>query len=98
MTTGELTTDDIEVLVEALAAWEVKDMAGEIMVSLLGAVFTRNNPADKALHDSMMADEKAKYEQERRVRKDRSTLLQAKLIGLKTALTVGDAERLTRPQ
>lgn len=81
-----LTTDDIEVLLDALKAWESKDLASDFMVSILGSMLAKT-PDEKAEaerdNERHMAESRLKSDQ----RKETSVILQAKLIQMRQKLT-----------
>lgn len=79
---NELTVKDIDILMEALAAWETKDLLG---VSL-GGIFTKLTKAPNA--EKIIEDNMQKYEMKVKKNKEISILLQAKLIKLKDTIQI----------
>lgn len=95
----DFTTDDMNVLLEAMEAWESKDMAVEIMGEMLAGVMTdRRDPIAKAQLEAERAERQKKSSEARQHRKERSVLLRAKLIQMRDAMSVADmvAETLGR--
>lgn len=80
----ELADDDLDTLIEALEAWEHKDAAGDIMTTLIGSMLTRKHGDEMG---AMVAAERAKEaesaETKKRLRKERSVILRAKLLMLR---------------
>lgn len=85
----ELTVQDLEVLVEAMTAWEEKDFAGEMLGDLFGAIMS-----DKLTEEGKKKLEEEKKEKnilrekQKKVRKEQSIMIKAKLLSLKTKLEV----------
>jgi hypothetical protein len=84
----ELTSEDLTLLIEALEAWEARDLAGEMIGSLMVRILGGRTKEERASLDKMMADEKASKEGQKQRDKERSTMLQAKLIRLKDRIAV----------
>jgi hypothetical protein len=85
MTTNTLTIADITTLVEALEAWETKDLAGEIMSVTLTAMLIPPGPEReqaKRDHERQREDELVK----RKWRKEQSVILQGKLLHLRDSI------------
>ena len=81
-----LTVQDIEVLLGALKAWESKDLAGEMMVTLLGGIGAKT-PEDRAMAKAQNEHRWAEYAEKTNQRKETSVILQAKLIQMRQKLT-----------
>lgn len=81
-----LTIEELELLGEALEAWEKKDEAGNIVTEALMA-----GPLINSTFGRQLEKEKAKWELATKARKDRSVLLRAKLIEIRR-----DLERTAR--
>lgn len=81
---ADLTAEDINVLIEALEAWKDKDAAGELMRDLLPAVLARSKEERESLKPPF--SEKQERQAAKAVRKDRATLLQAKLIEMRMSI------------
>lgn len=79
----ELGDDDLDVLMEALEAWESKDLFGNAMGDMLEDLLTRKvGPMEpEAVMQRRM--QKERQEHDKRSRKERSVLLRAKLITLR---------------
>jgi hypothetical protein len=76
----ELADDDLEVLLEALEAWEHKDVAGDLAGAWIDAMLTKSaGPPPADIAERRRRDE-AKRAQQQHWRKERSVLLRAKLI------------------
>lgn len=86
----ELTRQDLDVLIEAVEAWESKDLAGDMMESMLTSMMCKSEQ-DVEKHKSEFEKRQEKRESARRVRKERSVVLRAKLIGLRDSM---DADRV----
>lgn len=85
----ELGDDDLDVLMDALEAWESKDLSGEIMGSVLDSMLTRREPMPPEVMMQRQLDKDQK-ERDKRTRKERSVMLRAKL------LTIRDRRRAER--
>lgn len=96
MTHSEISDDDITVLVEALEAWEQKDFAGQIMSDIFGMMLGKDDPASKARMAEMQAQEKLKRDRATSARKERSIMLKAKLLTLRTQRGVEEIDREVR--
>jgi hypothetical protein len=79
----ELTDDDLDVLVEALEAWESKDVAGEMLGDVVESMLTRGDPVAVAKIRDQRQRDKYDRERARTARKERSVLLRAKLLTLR---------------
>lgn len=88
--TGEksLTADDLNVLIEAVEAWESKDFASEMMGDMVEAMLIGKDPESRAEYEAKSKQRKDDYKRNQRQRKDRSILLRAKLIQLRDAMDV----------
>lgn len=78
----ELTLDELKVLQESLDAWVSAGDSGEILAGLMGAMLV---PKDSPNYDEFVAEEKARKVRlldEKRSKKERAILIQAKLIQL----------------
>ena len=77
----ELSVQDLSILIEAVEAWENKDMAGDLMGDLLTGMMTDlRDPAKKAAYEADLKARTEKKKDERALRKEQSILLRAKLI------------------
>lgn len=74
--TTDFTMDDLYLLMEALEAWEQKDVAGQMMADLIGVI----SGDDKESEENRREERWAKYASDNRVRKERSILLRAKIV------------------
>jgi hypothetical protein len=86
----ELTDDDLATLLDALEAWETKGAAGEMFGDLLEAVIADKDARTGENIRSARAREKDKAAREKRLRKEQSVILRAKL------LTLRDRRRIER--
>lgn len=86
----DISDDDIDVLLEALEAWETKDVAGDIMGDIFSAVLAGKDPAAKAEMENSRRGEKVQRERAKVLRKERSIMLRAKL------LTIRERRRVDR--
>lgn len=83
------TDDEIQVLMDALDAWEEKEATDEMLATMLTFAMA-TDAADAA---NIMRERKAKkapVQDSRRLRKERSVLLKAKLIQLRDKLLVAN--------
>lgn len=78
--TPELADDDLDTLMDALEAWESKDLSGEIMGSMFDSLFTSKAGPMPANIVADRAREQRERESAKRLRKERSVLLRAKLL------------------
>ena len=86
-TTMDLTRDDYDVLMDALKAWENKDLAGNLMGSLLESMIPKGGDSGDG---ERMADAWDRRESQQREAKqqrlERSIMLQAKLLHMRDRL------------
>lgn len=78
----ELTLDELKVLQESLDAWVSAGDSGEMLAGLMGAMLV---PKDSPNYAEFVAEEKARKVRlldEKRSKKERAILIQAKLIQL----------------
>ena len=88
----ELSRQDYDVLIEAVESWEQKDFGKALMGGILDSMMSKAMPADiREKHKRDRDEERRKGELAAKVRKERSVMLRAKLIGLRDAI---DAEKL----
>lgn len=86
-----LTSEDFDLILEALEAWKSRHMAGNFM----GGVMTILTSSGES-PDMLQAKMKKEFDQQqadRRVGAERAILLQAKLIQLRTQMTVDEITR-----
>lgn len=86
----ELTDQELEILVECVEAWEQKPMSEGVTGTLLGAMFCRGTEE----RERFMREDEQRLKQaqgDQKLRRERATLLKAKLIQLRQARA---AERL----
>lgn len=82
----ELTTHDLDTILEALEAWGHSDRAGEMMLDILvDAVKDKNGPPPPDVA-AELAKRKTDREAVRAMRKEKSILLRAKIISAKQEL------------
>lgn len=87
MYSDQLDSSDIEVLVEALKAWEQKDLASSMMGTLLTGILSSQKSSDMSDWEKREQEREAKREREVKLRQERSIMLQAKLFALRNQLT-----------
>jgi len=85
-----LSTKECDVLIEALEAWESKDLSKSMMNIMIRSLVPVDDPVAKEKMDREMKERQDKDEQECRFRKEVSTLLKAKLIQLKHQMQTDD--------
>lgn len=88
---NELTTEDINLLMEALETWKNKEQSDAMLGSMLGAIIL--SPKTKEDQDKYIAKTEDKFkeiEERRQLRDEQITLLKAKLIQMKTDKSVED--------
>ena len=93
-----LTRKEIDTLVDALEAWEQRDIGGEILLSLMEAMFTKDDPVAREEMKKEEKKRKDEAEMQQRERKETSLLLKAKLIQMKAGLLVDDANKILQSQ
>lgn len=91
-----LDTDDIAILLDALKAWENKDLAGSLMGTLLGGMLGPKEGPDFERFKAREAEREAKQQREQQMRQEQSIMLQAKLISLRNRLTAESLISSTR--
>jgi len=83
-----LDTADIAILLDALNAWESKDLASDMLHTILSASFLKPKDGMEAIQQEQKERERQeKLERERATRKEISIVLQAKLISLRNRVT-----------
>lgn len=78
----ELTDEDFNLLSDALEAWENRNLPGEMMGDILTMMIGRSEK-DIAALDAAKEKERAKRDREKRVNKERSIRLRAKLLAIR---------------
>lgn len=86
-----LTREDLDVLIEATEAWESKDSFGDLFEGVLTAMIgpREDGPEREAWlrkQEALRADKNVAAEQAKRVRKERSIILRAKLIQMRDSV------------
>lgn len=76
-----LSNAEIDVLLEALDAWVMKDLSGEMLGDVLGIMFSRD-PETHAKTQAARDQNKAKLEDDRTARRIQANRLKAKLAGM----------------
>lgn len=90
---SNLTPQDLEILIDAVEAWESRDAVGQVMEGILDGMLSRGNPeVEKKLQEEgrikkLAAEEKKKRE------KYVAISLKAKLISLKEQVEMDDAKK-----
>ena len=75
----ELEKKDVEILVEALDAWECSESKSEMMTDVLTIMLIK----DKAESKKMLAESKEKIKESEKSKKEISTMIKAKLYIIK---------------
>lgn len=78
----DLTKQDLEMLIEAVEAWESKDAAAQLMDSMLGSLVCKNDEDRKRFEEKQEQKAMARNEH-KKMRKERSIILRAKLIAMR---------------
>ena len=87
-----LTRDDVNVLIEALEAWEYKDIGGEVLGSMLVAMLGSGaDPIAKEKMRQQQDEDRERYKQERQARKERAIGIKARLLEMRDRI---DADAL----
>ena len=84
-----LTTQDYEVLIEALSAWEGRHCMADSMLMMMKSGFCKTKEEAKESVATSQQEIEQK-ERERRPEKERSILLKAKLITLRDSLAADE--------
>ncbi len=92
MTPEHLTDDDLDTLMEALEAWEVKDSAGEMLSDVLEMAITGKQPGEDVAWAAQRRAQKQQLAKARTSRKERSVLLRAKLLTMRQQRSVDQVE------
>lgn len=82
-----LTIEDLDILTEALSAWESKDDMGEMAGELIGAMLCKDDPAAKQKMEGDLAKRKAKFQTMKARRAEDSVLIKSKLIQMKRGIS-----------
>ena len=77
------TRQDLDVLFEAVEAWEREDKGPGLMGALLTGMVGENAPGEKSQMERSMEQKQKEADRERKVRKERGVILRAKLIALR---------------
>lgn len=78
-----LNTQDLQILIEAVEAWENKDLAGDVMSTVFGAMLMpKDDSVAAARYKAEEAERRAQSEEKRQDRKQQSVILRAKLFGI----------------
>lgn len=90
MNQEKLTRKEINTLIDALEAWENKDMAGELISGMMEAMIFSNlediPPEAKSDIQRIKRDNKRELEQRRIDRKEESLILKAKLLSIRQSI------------
>jgi hypothetical protein len=92
---AELTSDDINLLIEATEAWENKDQAGEMLSDLFAGMLSERTPEARQKIEAETALRKGKNMATTRTRKERSVVLRAKLISIRDSMI---ADKMTQTE
>ena len=81
---NNLSSKEIDTLVEALEAWETKDNTGRLLGGLMSAMLSdKMGDEAKAKMEAAEKEREEKAEREQKQRKETSLLLKAKLVMMK---------------
>lgn len=80
-----LESKEIDLLIEALEAWESRSMGDRIASMMIKAIIIgdKTDPVEKQKYEEKQAEEERKINEEHKQRKETSLLLKAKLVGMK---------------
>ena len=81
-----LLKEDIDILVEALDSWLKRDIPGEMVSELLGAIFFKGDELSRKAWEEERKDEKAKRTGLKKDNEEIAALLKSKLILMKRSL------------
>lgn len=84
-----LSKQEIAVLLEALDCWDNKGSSELVLASVMGMVMARNDDERNRVQRER-DDELKKFEGNQRVRRERSVILKAKLLGMRDNLDVDE--------
>lgn len=79
----ELTSKEINIIIEALEAWENKDTGLGFAMDLMSLIVLPKETRESPEFQKTEEERTAKQELEKRERKETSLLLKAKLVGMK---------------
>lgn len=88
----DLTSQDIQDLLDALDCWESDISKGAFMTDMLGAVLVPKDQREKFRQEQSVARDRDNAKQ--RERKDRCIMLKAKIVGIRQRIESRDAERI----
>ena len=86
----ELTIREIDILIEAMGAWESREAAGDLMRGLVIGMISKDDEDRKKLFHEQ-EEEKNQRELEKQKEREISILIKAKLIRLKDTITAKEA-------
>jgi len=92
----KLTIKEIDILIDALEAWETKDAGANLAMDFLGVMLSDNTPEGKARFERMAKQRQEKMELKLRERKETSLLLRAKLVGIKQDILIDNANDILK--
>jgi hypothetical protein len=79
----EFTKQDLDLMFEAVEAWEREDRGPGIMGAMMGVMIGEKDSESRRKFDEDMKREQKKAEDDRRKRRERGCILRAKLITLR---------------
>jgi len=82
----DLTIDELNILIDAMTAWESRDSFSQMTGALMGAMLAQDDEQREANKAKFEQDMEEKAEQQRR-EKETSIMIKAKLIGMKDKAT-----------
>ena len=87
------TEDDLNTLIDALKAWENKDLSGQIMADVIGFLTIKKGDPGYAEYETERLRIKADQDRAQASRRERSVILQAKLLDIRNNLRTGQIEK-----
>ena len=82
----DLTIEELDILIEAMSAWEHRDSGGDLMKSLLTTMIAKDDEQrERMLQDQ--EEERNQKELEKQKEKETSILIKTKLIHMKDTAT-----------
>ena len=82
----ELDQSDINTLMEAVTAWETKDVTDEMMCDMIGTMLTEKGP-ERDEFKQRQIEHKEKMKEKRRIVSERAVVLKAKLLRMRDSLS-----------
>ena len=86
----ELKIEELDILIDAMTAWESRDSFGQLMGGLMGAMLAKDDEQREERHAQFEKTMEEKADQQRR-EKETSIIIKAKLIQMKDKLIAKNA-------